>query len=96
MRLDLCEVLGSVGEVAHLEFGVVHVAHGRLVPGVQRQHLRRGGLVFEAHRLLYHSTLGVRVMKEREGATPAPAHREVPVFHCWRRNQRQQIERVLY
>jgi len=25
----------------------------------------RGGLVFKAHRLLYHSTLGLRVMKKR-------------------------------
>ena len=26
----------------------------------------RGGLVFEAHRLLYHSTLGSRVIKEKK------------------------------
>jgi len=26
----------------------------------------RGGLVFEAHRLLYHSTLGLRVMKKKK------------------------------
>jgi hypothetical protein len=26
----------------------------------------RGGLVFKAHRLLYHSTLGSRVMKKKE------------------------------
>ena len=26
----------------------------------------RGGLVFEAHRLLYHSTLGLRVIKKKE------------------------------
>ena len=25
----------------------------------------RGGLVFKAHRLLYHSTLGLRVIKKR-------------------------------
>ena len=29
----------------------------------------RGGLVFKAHRLLYHSTLGLRVIKKK---TPAP------------------------
>ena len=30
----------------------------------------RGGLVFEAHRLLYHSTLGLRVIKkEKKGAS---------------------------
>jgi len=27
----------------------------------------RGGLVVKAHRLLYHSTLGLRVMKQRKG-----------------------------
>jgi len=26
----------------------------------------RGGLVFEAHRLLYHSTLGLRVIKQKK------------------------------
>ena len=26
----------------------------------------RGGLVFEAHRLLYHSTLGLRVIKKKQ------------------------------
>jgi len=25
----------------------------------------RGGLVFKAHRLLYHSTLGLRVIKKK-------------------------------
>jgi len=27
----------------------------------------RGGLVFKAHRLLYHSTLGLRVIKKKKG-----------------------------
>jgi len=26
----------------------------------------RGGLVFEAHRLVYHSTLGLRVIKQKK------------------------------
>ena len=26
----------------------------------------RGGLVFKAHRLLYHTTLGLRVIKKKE------------------------------
>ena len=26
----------------------------------------RGGLVFQAHRLVYHSTLGLRVMKKKQ------------------------------
>jgi len=29
----------------------------------------RGGLVFKAHRLLYHSTLGLRVIKKKKGRT---------------------------
>jgi len=28
----------------------------------------RGGLVFEAHRLLYHSTLGLRVIEKKKRA----------------------------
>jgi hypothetical protein len=27
----------------------------------------RGGLVFKAHGLLYHSTLGLRVVKKKKG-----------------------------
>jgi len=35
--------------------------------GVTRDVLRfRGGLVFKAHRLVYHSTLGVRVIKKKK------------------------------
>ena len=30
----------------------------------------RGGLVFEAHRLLYHSTLGLRVIKKKKREQP--------------------------
>ena len=33
----------------------------------------RGGLVFKAHRLLYHSTLGWRVIKKKKKA-PSPIH----------------------
>ena len=32
----------------------------------------RGGLVFKAHRLWYHSTLGLSVMKGEGGAYSAP------------------------
>ena len=30
----------------------------------------RGGLVFKAHRLEYHSTLGCRVIKKKEDKAP--------------------------
>ena len=33
--------------------------------------LFRGGLVFKAHRLFYHSTLGVRVIKKKQDVQPA-------------------------
>ena len=32
----------------------------------------RGGLVFKAHRLLYHSTLGWRVIKKKREEPPIP------------------------
>ena len=36
-------------------------------PDVQNRLLRfRGGLVFKAHRLLYHSTLGLRLIKKKK------------------------------
>jgi len=46
----------------------------------QEQQLRRtvkwfrGGLVFQAHRLLYHSTLGSRVMEIKTIAKPGPEY----------------------
>ena len=39
----------------------------------------RGGLVFKAHRWLYHSTLGSRgIKKKREGCSPQPRVRYIP------------------
>ena len=35
----------------------------------------RGGLVFKAHRLLYHSTLGLRVIKKTKKKTEATDER---------------------
>jgi len=32
----------------------------------RRAYLFRGGLVFKAHRLLYHSTLGLRAITKKE------------------------------
>ena len=40
----------------------------------------RGGLVFKAHRLLYHSTLGVRVIKKKKNPTPCVVVRR-PKLH---------------
>ena len=39
----------------------------------------RGGLVFRAHRLVYHSTLGWRIIKKKRGCGTdhnVEAHRE--------------------
>ena len=35
----------------------------------------RGGLVFKAHRLLHHSTLGLKVMKKKKKVRPS-------IFKC--------------
>jgi len=37
--------------------------------GLGNVHRLRGGLVFKAHRLLYHSTQGLRVIKKKEQLT---------------------------
>ena len=37
--------------------------------------VKRGGLVFEAHRLLFHSTLGSRVIKKKKKGTVVAATR---------------------
>jgi len=34
----------------------------------------RGGLVFKAHRRLYHSTLGLRVIKKKREMTESAHH----------------------
>ena len=50
---------------------VNHLRHYQLanllmpVRGVWNVQWFRGGLVFKAHRLLYHSTLGLRVIKKK-------------------------------
>ena len=45
-----------------LEDAVAHIKKVLLHRNVQRF---RGGLVFKAHRLVYHSTLGLRVIKKK-------------------------------
>jgi len=67
-------------------FGLsVYVVRFRVrVSGLKRF---RGGLVFKAHRLLYHSTLGLRVIKKKKfgvwgrgvGWTASPSSRSVDV-----------------
>ena len=41
----------------------------------------RGGLVFKAHRLLYHSTLGFRVITKKKGASLACRDPEVDSWY---------------
>ena len=58
---------------AGLEFGGT-VGGGE--DGLRNVQRFRGGLVFKAHRLLYHSTLGLRVIKKKvggvQGMKPTP------------------------
>ena len=44
----------------------LHARHTRLLIAHPLLHLCGGGLVFKAHRLLYHSTLGWRVIKKKK------------------------------
>jgi len=53
-----CGVPGSRFQVSGFDFWMQG-----LIPGSVG--LFRGGLVFKAHRLLYHSTLGLRIIKKR-------------------------------
>jgi len=41
--------------------------------------LFRGGLVFKAHRLVYHSTLGSRVIKKKKKKNLVQAHAFLPI-----------------
>jgi len=43
---------------------------GMSVAGVRPGVRARGGLVFKAHRLSYHSTLGLRVIKRKKKESP--------------------------
>ena len=47
--------------------GSAVISHGE--DGVLASSRFRGGLVFKAHRLLYHSTLGLRVIEKEEEGT---------------------------
>ena len=42
----------------------------------------RGGLVFKAHRLLYHSTLGSRVIKKKKKKKKDQIHMSPQVPHA--------------
>jgi len=47
-------------------FGIAFLASGLLGWGKFTVQRFRGGLVFKAHRVLYHSTLGLRVIKKKK------------------------------
>ena len=56
-------------------YGILQLAEGERDERVAGSHWLhrnvqqfRGGLVFKAHRLLYHSTLGLRIIQKKEGA----------------------------
>jgi len=44
-----------------------HTTYGESAESVNRV---RGGLAFKAHRLVYHSTLGLRVIRKKEEDLP--------------------------
>jgi len=58
VRLVLLEDLH--GALGHLD-----LEHQEVLHLAQQAHLTRGGLVFKAHRLVYHSTIGLIVIKKK-------------------------------
>ena len=67
----------------NLGTGIWDLSGGECVPGVPRR------VVFKAHRLLYHSTLGSRVIKEKKTG----AYMRVRVGGALRGEQRRANER---
>jgi len=55
---------GIVGVIFELECRVPRTLSEEVEEGCVKRF--RGGLVFKAHRLVYHSTLGLRVMKKKK------------------------------
>jgi len=55
--------------VCHIRSTAEDLDVERVVEGGEGRNVKRfrGGLEFKARRLLYHSTLGLRVTKKREG-----------------------------
>ena len=62
------ECFGSMASLPAQEG--VQIAISNLLTGSNNRNVKRfrGGLVFQAHRLLYHSTLGLRVIKKKNPA----------------------------
>ena len=96
-------VKGGLGDEARAVRGPVgcHALHdqhplrcGRRLQGTHtlRRNVKRfrGGLVCKAYRLLYHSTLGLRVIKKRAVGWPVGCHalHDQHPLHCGRRLQR--------
>jgi len=59
-------VYRSVRSCAMVALAFSPVACGLQIAGYRNVKRFRGGLVYEAHRLLYHSTLGLRVIKKKK------------------------------
>ena len=51
----------------------------------------RGGLVFKAHRLVYHSTIGVRVIKKRGKNVPAVGEPAPPAIGAGHRSDQSSV-----
>ena len=64
-RLAWDEFIGTL----KVQFSISEQLHYRIVQRFQ------GGLVFQADRLVYHSTLGSRVMKKKKKPPRPPATR---------------------
>ena len=85
-----CDGGREVGELVAVEVEGLQLREGSDVVWqrlelvvVQEQHLIRG-LVFKAHRLLYHSTLGLRIIKKKNKTWRASSLPRDSRGMCWR------------
>jgi len=70
---------------SHKPFNPATLSNPQPVEQLLRRTVQRsqGGLVFKAHRLLYHSTLGSRVRKKEEEKGRSLATRCANTARCW-------------
>ena len=82
MRADPALLMGASGAFGSCENVQASPFRQVPLPGTRRRFSNvkrfRGGLVFKAHRWLYHSTLGSRVIKKKEKKRQLSPLRRVP------------------
>ena len=67
----------------HSQRQLLHLVQGSGLEQLPHRNVKRfrGGLVFKAHRWLYHSTLGSRVIKKKNQAERGAVHAKRQLLH---------------